>query len=449
MLLSTRRRLALWYTAVTAVLLLVFASGVYGYVRATLIERVDDTLGHVVEIVERSLVIEAHQGVWQVNPEQSFRNHPDTLEDDHIDLEWFNDRGELIWSTALQVLQVPLLKRTGIQTVFLASGYWLRQYTDPIRVDGQILGYLRVSHPWFEVTKPTQQLLLDLGLGVVVTVGFVGAVGWSLAGLAMQPIGDAYQRLKQFTADASHELRSPLASIQTHVQVALADPHLGEQEQRSWQVIERLTRRLGRLVDDLLFLARQDSGMLPAHPQCCLLDALLWQVVEEQQTLAHQKDISLSLEILDPVAENGWSDQAFTLWGDPDHLARLITNLLDNALTYTPAGGKVTVCLKPSLRSGQTYLQLQVVDTGIGIAASALPRLFDRFFRGDPARSQVTWDPSGHPRGSGLGLAIVKAIVDQYQGQIQVESTPQHGSTFTVTLPQRNLSRCAESGEIS
>src|SRR6476646_8411659 len=120
----TRRRLALWYTIVTAVLLLLFASGFYFYVRSTLIERIDDTLNHVVEVIQRSLVLEPvdfHKegGPLRINIETSFRNNADTVEDDHIDLEWFSPEGELLWSTLSAPLNVPLHPNSAGETVHL------------------------------------------------------------------------------------------------------------------------------------------------------------------------------------------------------------------------------------------------------------------------------------------------------------------------------------------
>ncbi|PHM05695.1 histidine kinase dimerization/phospho-acceptor domain-containing protein, partial [Nostoc sp. 'Peltigera malacea cyanobiont' DB3992] len=243
---ATRRRLAIWYTAVTAVLLLLFASGVYLYVRSTLIERIDDTLNHVVEIVERSLVIEPinnHADRFAINVEASFRDNTGSVEDDHIDLEWFSPTGKLLWSTLSEPLNIPIHSdRTG-ETVRVIKGdsensplatrhspLLLRQVTQRVEVGRQVLGYLRVSHPWFEVTKPSRQLIFDLALGIGLMVLSVGASGWFLSGKAMKPVDESYQRLKQFTADASHELRSPITLIQTNVQVALADLDLAEAE---------------------------------------------------------------------------------------------------------------------------------------------------------------------------------------------------------------------------
>jgi OmpR-family two-component system manganese-sensing sensor histidine kinase len=278
-----------------------------------------------------------------------------------------------------------------------------------------------VSHPWFEVTKPTRQLFLDLSVGTAVVVGIVAAIGWFLSGLAMQPIRDSYQRLKQFTADASHELRNPIAVIQTNVQVALSDPDPDPQMQRyHLQVVERLTRRLGKLVDDLLFLARQDSGIVQAQMSTIALEDLLDEVLEEQGVVAAEKDIDLALKT------DGTSE--YSLQGDRDQLSRLFTNLISNAVQYTPKAGKITL----ELSQLKSALQVKVIDTGIGIPEEALPNLFDRFYRVDPARTKATG-------GSGLGLAIAQAIVENHHGQIQIESQVNQGTTVAVILPQTEV----------
>ena len=460
---ATRRRLAIWYTAVTAVLLLLFASGVYLYVRSTLVERIDDTLNHVVEIVERSLVIEPVQNdseQLRINVEASFRNNANTVEDDHIDLEWFSPTGELIWSTFSEPLNIPIhSNRTG-ETVHVYkrdvseneqtpySPLLLRQVTQRVEVGRQVLGYLRVSHPWFEVTKPSRQLIFDLALGTGLMVISVGASGWFLSGKAMEPVGESYQRLKQFTADASHELRSPITLIQTNVQVALADLELAQTEvatsshyRQQLKVVERLTQRLGKLVNDLLFLARQDGGISRDGFCACPVDAVLMDVVEEQQLMAQEKAITLNLHLIDPP--NGESNPEllenwFTLVGNWDQLVRLFTNLIGNALHYTPAGGAVNVELVriDRVRYGTAQLQIKVSDTGVGIPTEALPKLFDRFYRVDPARTHKSGNVGkDSATGSGLGLAIAQAIVEHHQGHIQVESTLGKGTTFIVSLP--------------
>lgn len=482
---TTRRRLALWYTTVTAILLLLFATTVYLYVRNTLIERVDDTLNHVVEVVERSLVIESvveSYLPYQVNVEASFHNNSEAVEDDHIDLEWFSPTGRLLWSTLSVPLAIPLNPNQHGETVYLSADQLLRQLTKRVEIGRYVLGYLRVSHPWFEVTKPSQQLIWDLTIGISFTLVSVAGIGWFLSGLAMKPVHESYQRLKQFTADASHELRNPIATIQTTVQVALADPDIDPQWQRQQlKVVERLTQRLGRLVNDLLFLARVDSGMVKPEWQTVHLDDLLMEVIEEQQLLADQKGILLSLHLVDlanysrelnsdliesdllkvkdkdilidlksevrdlpkpnsqsPIPNLNLDEDIFTIHGDWNQLARLFTNLVSNGVQYIPPSdrGSVQVELqridplsKVGGRHKQSLLRVEVRDNGIGIPESELPHIFDRFYRVDPAR------PHDTTAGSGLGLAIAKAIVDNHHGQIQVDSIIGQGTTVTVILP--------------
>ncbi|PSR16385.1 two-component sensor histidine kinase, partial [filamentous cyanobacterium CCP3] len=406
---ATRRRLALWYTAVTAVLLLLFASGFYLYVRTTLVERVDDTLDHVVEIVERSLVIEpdasgdhlfatvkANRSPLRVNVEASFRDNARAVEDDHIDLEWFGPEGQLLWSTFTDLQPVPLHVNPAGETVQVGLDTFFRQITERVQADGQVLGYLRVSHPWFEVTKPSRRLIVDLALGTSLMVAAVAAIGWLLSGIAIAPVRDSYQQLKQFTADASHELRNPIAVIQTNAQVALSDPDPDVAiQQQQFQVIERLTRRLGRLVDDLLFLARQESGLIALAPASLSLEGLLEDVVEEQQVMAAERGIALQVEVsTEGVGKHRLSapralaapTASSTILGDPSQLTRLFTNLISNAVQYTPRGGTVTVQVRPAKHQGQPGVQVTVSDTGIGMDEESLAHAFDRFYRADPSR---------------------------------------------------------------
>ena len=488
---STRLRLAIWYTTVTAILLLLFATGVYIYVRTTLIDRIDDTLKHVVEVVERSVVIQpiaSSKKEYKVNVEASFRYNVEVAGDDRIDFEWFTPQEKLLWSTFSEPLNIPLHHNHRLETVALSPEHTYRQLTETVTLEDQTLGYLRVSHPWFEVTKPIRQLTRDLILGISLMVASVGAIGWWLSGIAIEPVRQSYSSLKQFTADASHELRNPIATIQTNVQMALAYPEAEPQQQiKQLQIIERLTQRLGKLVNDLLFLARSDSGISPIDWQPVQVDALLIEVIEEQKTLAKQKGINLELHILEPSPEtereqlSNYPQEPFTILGDWDRLARLFTNLIANAIEHSKddkttetSFNKVTIELQEHIssqlsrklrdrdakyetvrsaswlifnplnyipfqvsvrrdRNRQNYLTIKIKDTGCGIAASDLPYIFNRFYRVDPARSRQQDGTVG--TGSGLGLAIAKAIAESHEGEIRVESNPNKGTTFTVILP--------------
>jgi OmpR-family two-component system manganese-sensing sensor histidine kinase len=150
----------------------------------------------------------------------------------------------------------------------------------------------------------------------------------------------------------------------------------------------------------------------------------LQEVAEEQQALAQQKQITLELAISEPK---------LTLSGDRDRLGRLFTNLVTNAIAYTPTGGKVQIIAQ--LMSAQNQMQVQVKDTGMGIPEDELSQIFERFYRYQPQKS-IKSSPKSAISGSGLGLAIAKAIAESHQGQIKVESQVDQGTTFTVSLPK-------------
>ncbi|WP_271255291.1 sensor histidine kinase [Pseudanabaena sp. Chao 1811] len=425
-----RRRLALWYAIVTAILLIVFATGFYLYVQSTLIDRIDDTIDHVAEVIERSL-IRSNLIDLESDFSHNFSANAQEIDADHIDIDWFSPSGEILWTTngnsdSLQQRERGILQPV-YRTVHLSEAEPLRQMTEPIVINGKLLGYLRISHPWFEVTKPVKQLFLDLAVGTTLMVGVVLLCGWWLAGIAMEPVRESYQRLKQFTADASHELRNPIAVIQTNVQVALSDPNPDLEFQKSQlETIERITRRLGRLIEDLLFLARHDGGITNQKRETCNLSQILYEVGEEQQAIAQQKQITLQLPS---------EDTNLLISGDRDRLGRLFTNLVSNAIAYTPKGGKVKIITQPLHSTNQ--VQVQVRDTGIGIPEAELSQIFERFYRYQPQKSSKSSSKSGNSATSesGLGLAIAKAIAESHQGQIKVESKVGQGTTFTVNLP--------------
>ena len=447
----TRRRLALWDTLVTAVLLILFAMGVYLYVYKTLVDRIDDTLKHVVEIIEPSLIIEdvsLAEGKYKVNVEASFRQNLTTtnqVEDDHIDLEWFSPNGEILWQSLTERLSIPLSFHSGGKTIRISDDYLLRQVTKRVEIGRYVLGYLRVSHPLFDLIKPIRQLIIDLSLGIGLVILSVAGIGWFLSGIAIKPVKESYQSLKQFTADASHELRNPITAIKTNTQSLLFYPQIPREIQnKQLKIIDRLTERLNNLVNDLLFLARSDSGIVAPIWQIIPLDALLLEVVEEQKIIAQPKKINLNLEIinnnLNIILNNNSqkTEDLFNVKGEWNQLNRLFSNLINNALSHSYDVNnphkkiKVQVILQLIKKQNKSYCQVQVKDNGIGIPADLLPHLFERFYRGDSARSQSK-DLDDYS--TGLGLAISLAIAENHQGQIKVESIVNQGANFIVTLP--------------
>jgi signal transduction histidine kinase len=230
----------------------------------------------------------------------------------------------------------------------------------------------------------------------------------------------AYQQMRQFNADASHELRTPLTVIRGEAEVALRTPRSATEYQTVLRSVQEETEHMSRIIEQLLLLARADSGELRLERGPVALDDLVRDVCHRAGVLARTRHIQVRAE-LEPLL----------LDGDEDQLRRLTLNLIDNAIKYTPEGGEVNVRLHAEL-SGSDHGGLQAVlavaDTGIGIDAADLPRIFDRFYRVDKARRRSQG-------GSGLGLAICHWIVEAHGGRIEVTSTPDVGSKFEVRLP--------------
>ena len=277
-------------------------------------------------------------------------------------------------------------------------------------------GYLQLGRSFkeFDDYLSTVRLILFLGLPIVLVL--VGVSSWWLAGLAMKPIYQSYQQIQQFTADAAHELRTPLAATLATVESARKEGLEPLEIQDILATIERQNRRLATLVNDLLLLSRFDKQpILQRYESCCLND-IVSDLVEELSALAIAADITLSESIL--------VNQSLYVKGNLEQLYRLVSNLMINGIQYTPAQGKVQVTLSRLENQGV----ITIDDTGIGIASSEQKHIFDRFYRVDSARSRKTG-------GSGLGLAIASAIVQAHQGSIQVQSEQGKGSTFTIRLP--------------
>jgi heavy metal sensor kinase len=226
----------------------------------------------------------------------------------------------------------------------------------------------------------------------------------------------AFERQKQFTSDASHELRTPLAVMRGDMEIALRRERSPEEYQRVLSSNLEEIVRLTRLIEDLLMLARADSGRLELRCEPVDLNKLCRQMADYITPLAQQRDQTLTYEP---------AQGTIIINADLQRIKQLLLNLLDNAIKYTPPGGSVTLGLKAE----NDQAVITVSDNGRGISAEDLPHIFERFFR----RSGKTSDRSA--AGFGLGLSIVKWIVDSHGGQIETNSQQGQGTTFTVKLP--------------
>lgn len=225
--------------------------------------------------------------------------------------------------------------------------------------------------------------------------------------------------MRRFTADAAHELRTPLAVLRSGIEVALRVPRSPDEYRQALEAAGDESHRLTRLADQLLFLSRQDAGMVQIEREEVRLDALLKDVVERFESPAREAGLTLSIEPLTPCAVRG----------DDVRLGQVFFNALDNAVKYTPPGGRVTVRARPS----GTRVRVEIEDTGIGIAAEHLPHVFNRFYRADP-------QPHRERAGAGLGLAIAKSTVAAHGGDIWLESQVGRGTVLHVDLELLDVS---------
>jgi heavy metal sensor kinase len=232
----------------------------------------------------------------------------------------------------------------------------------------------------------------------------------------LQRLDSSVNQIKRFTADASHELRGPLSFTRIAAEVALRNPNADPDSRRAFEDIVDEAAKATEVLEGLLTLARADSNSLDRTLESVDLAAVVQEACSLARPLADERNLSLSLS-LTPVAK---------VLGDFSSLRRLLWILLDNALKYTPSPGQIDVEL--ATVSGRATLMVR--DTGIGIAKSDLPHIFDRFYRADPSRGQV--------EGSGLGLAIAKWIADLHHADLFVDSEEQKGATFRVVFPQGN-----------
>lgn len=329
-------------------------------------------------------------------------------------LQWFNSRRELITQQGKATIASPLLDNAPVQ-IQENNDTYIQAVTLPIisGSNSQVIGYVRASQSLEERDSVLGELDWGLGSGMVIALVLSGIGGFVLTRQAMQPVEKSYQRLKQFTADASHELRSPLMAIKASAQVAMRHPEaMRPDDAEEFQTILLAADQMTRLTEDLLLLARDT---IPCQSWNTVdLAALLESLVKQYQSQAIAQSIHLSAQITHPLH----------VFGNSSELTRLFRNLLDNALYYTSSSGSVEI--RASRIASQISASIQ--DTGIGIAPEHLEHIFERFWRADQSRS--------HKDGkSGLGLAISKIIAEQHNGSITVTSQFGDGSCFTVRLP--------------
>lgn len=290
-------------------------------------------------------------------------------------------------------------------------------HSTPLVYEGRCVGYLQVELSLQHRDQTTVQFAMTMASVAPFLLFALGVAGYLFSSKAAQPLEDNLLVLRRFMTDAGHELSTPISIIQANAEAMEVDIERNEPAESRLAVISRATERMGKLVQDLMLLSKMESPQLETKRVPLDFDKLVHNLLEEFDELFKAKGVELKGTVI----------QSAPIYGDPESLKRLVTNLLQNALRYTEPGGSVSI----SIESTPRYAKLKVSDTGIGIPPESLPRIFDRFYRVDKSRSRQAG-------GVGLGLSIVKAIVDAHKGKMEVHSKLDSGTVFSIMLPMRS-----------
>ncbi|MBC5800954.1 MAG: HAMP domain-containing histidine kinase [Candidatus Eremiobacteraeota bacterium] len=390
------RRLNLAYLTAFAIVLVTFAVAVH--LAFTLDFRHEERVRLDVLSAQALAAYDMHDGQLHIDTDGP------ELSDSHLEgAAWYSPSGRLLAHAGT----LPDLERSPVAGAERHTArFWSRDVPSAH-------GYVRVA----VVTARDAHSLArdDLGLGIGLLIALIAASfgGRYLASRAIVRIVASMRTLRDFTADAAHELRGPLTALRSNADASLRDGSaLPEAHRHRLDTIGATARDMTRTVEDLLLIARAETP-LERELFAVDLDERIAKAAEARRALATHKGVALQSQ---PCGRA-------RVYGDPSEIDRILGNLIDNAIRFTPAGGQVDVRCTPE-RGG---FAVRVRDTGVGIPGEDLAKIFERFWRGDPVRRQDT--------GSGLGLAIVRALVRRHGGEVNARSTPGRGSEFAVWLP--------------
>lgn len=481
--LSIRARLTLWYTGIVAATLILLGGVAYGLLMRGLWQDVDATLEGVAKSVVQAVNRPPSGLIIPPDLDEVLRRFFGPNFTDRF-YQFLDPRGRLdprlprFGGEPLHISPNALKNAAEgyatFETLPSTGRFPVRLFTFPVMQHGQIENVLQVGMSLEGLYMARLHFLWTLAALVPLALMSAGTGGWLLARRALRPVDQmtttarrieaehlaqrlegaeaddelgrlartlnemlarleaAFAQVRNFSSDASHELRTPLTVLKGEIEVALRNPREPGEYQRVLTSALEEVERMSRLVDDLLLLSRADAGALRWDHRPVELDHLVEEVAKQGDILGRGREVRVRINTLEPLV----------VQGDGQRLKQLLLNLVDNAIKYSPPGGHVSLGLTTVKRdtsiatktsseagaAGGDFAEITVQDTGIGIPAEALPRIFERFYRADQARSREAG-------GAGLGLCIAKTIAAAHGGRIEVQSTPGAGSTFTILLP--------------
>ncbi len=471
---TIRTRLTFLYASLLAIAMLVFSAATLSVLNWTLRSQVDNTLIKAAEDLHAEAMLGAVPATPNTAFDSETLSQLSMMPINNLDTPglfwqiWLYDENtgrHYLYNFAWNLLSIgysdPLDpsafgNHNQMWRDMMVNDHHLRVLSKPLIINGAVRGYIQTGSSLGTVDAAIDRLMRIMLIGGTLTLLISLLLGDYLTRQALQPVDTIAQaaqqitaaddlsrripysgpddelgqltrtfnktlgRLEQlfnvqrrFVADVSHEMRTPLTTIRGNVDLMRRYGHDPEIMPEMIDAIDDEARRMSRLVEDLLLLAKADAGRLSLEKTVVSIDTLLLEVYNQAQILSEDK-VTLGV---------GQIDQAHVL-GDPDRIKQLLLNLVSNSIKYTPDGGKITL----GIRRVDGSVHVDVTDTGIGIPEEDLPHIFDRFYRVDKARSRAQG-------GTGLGLSIAQWIAQAHGGRLNVKSTFGEGSTFTLTLP--------------
>jgi two-component system OmpR family sensor kinase len=464
---TVRARLTLWYVSILGAALIVVAALVYVLLARTMYARVDEALVAGVQIAITSLANDRQEGQDQAD---AARSTVGELSSTRQMVAIYDGSGQLLAEGGRDSdleLTLPPLPAIPENDVLVHSVYEIddddrhRLGMRRVSLDGAADYVVVLGSPMESLDEELASLRRILAYIVPVALIIAGFGGWFLARRSLSPVVSMADRARQiggenlserlpvanprdelghlaatfnellgrlerslgqqrqFMADASHELRTPVATARTAASVALQQPHRDEHDYRqTLEIIEQQTARLSRVVDDMFTLARADAGNYPIRRMPMYLDEVVEDIVRAARVIASTKDVTV---------DDALTVRSASFFGDEELIHRMIGNLIDNAVRHAPPGSSVRVDLD---RSASGYV-IGVRDQGPGVPDEIRPYIFERFYRGDAARQR---GPFSHD-GAGLGLALARWIARSHGGDVDLVRSSESGSTFVMALP--------------
>jgi two-component system OmpR family sensor kinase len=474
---SMRSQLTLWYTGVLALVLVLFSLATYAYLVRAAQQRTDSSLAETANSFISTFTTEANDE--DISADDAAKETAGAFYSLSCQVTVYDEQQKIVAASRVpsgfantnkaQATVTPaefssLLASTNSTSTFVTLGGMqggVRALAMPVQIKGskykvllvqslrdQAAG-LALARRAFYLANPLAILLASLGgyflarksLAPVVAMGnqceTIGAANLDERLTELDPRNElgtlalsfnnllsrlqtSFEIQRRFMADASHELRTPVAIIRGESEVALSkEMRAAEDYRESLAIVHDEGKRLARIVDDLFTLARADSGQYPFEKSNMYLDETVGQCVRSVDSLATQRGLNLNYET---------SAHELFFSGDEGLVRRMTLNILDNAIKYTPRGGTVRV----NLQCNGGSCSLAISDTGLGIPPELQPRIFERFFRADQARSR---NAEKNGSGAGLGLSIASWIAELHGGRLVLDASNQNGTTFVISLP--------------